>query len=147
MAASAPRAETLAAQLEGKLDLKLLPEPERRIIARAAALEPEGRFPNCMAFVKALEKTLQVEDRTDILRRACPSAPAGLVPDAGIAPVTGFKLMHLLGQGGIGQVWEAAGPGDVPAALKFIRLVKHSAVNAELRALGTDKAHPAPRPS
>src|SRR5262249_31001884 len=45
-------------QLEGKLDLSLLPEPERRIIARAVAVVPEDRYPTCIAFLQAIESTL-----------------------------------------------------------------------------------------
>ncbi|MFM7152216.1 MAG: tubulin-like doman-containing protein, partial [Gemmataceae bacterium] len=35
-------------------DLRALPEQERPILARALSKKPEGRFPNCMALVKAL---------------------------------------------------------------------------------------------
>ena len=35
-------------------DLRALPEPERPILARALSKEPSKRFPNCIAFVRAL---------------------------------------------------------------------------------------------
>src|SRR5262249_20942558 len=35
-------------------DLRTLPEAERPIVARALAKEPVKRFPNCLAFVRAL---------------------------------------------------------------------------------------------
>lgn len=41
---------------KGKLDLVLLPEPERAVIARSVALIPENRFPSCVAMVEALER-------------------------------------------------------------------------------------------
>lgn len=35
-------------------ELRLLPEPERPVIARALAKEPSKRFPTCLAFIRAL---------------------------------------------------------------------------------------------
>src|SRR6516164_5119742 len=35
-------------------ELRTLPEPERPVVARALAKEPAKRFPNCLAFVRAL---------------------------------------------------------------------------------------------
>ena len=45
-------------QLEGKLDLSLLPEQERRVLAKAVQVVPEDRYPTCMAFIQAIEATL-----------------------------------------------------------------------------------------
>jgi serine/threonine protein kinase len=45
-------------QLEGKLDLSLLPEPERRVLNRAVSVVPEDRYPTCLAFIQAIEATL-----------------------------------------------------------------------------------------
>jgi serine/threonine protein kinase len=42
--------------LQGKLDLGRLPEAERAIIARATALQPDQRFPNCAALAQALKR-------------------------------------------------------------------------------------------
>lgn len=42
-------------QLEGKLNLKSLPERERSIIAKATARRPEDRYPSCAALIAALE--------------------------------------------------------------------------------------------
>jgi serine/threonine protein kinase len=38
-----------------KPDLKLLPEPDREVIARALAVDPAGRWPSCRAMVSALD--------------------------------------------------------------------------------------------
>jgi hypothetical protein len=40
--------------LKGQPELRSLPEAERPIIARALAKDPDQRFPNCMAFLRAL---------------------------------------------------------------------------------------------
>ena len=55
--ASRTKAEIMRLHMEGRIDLSLLPEPERRVIARATALDPKYRFPTCMDMVKALEAT------------------------------------------------------------------------------------------
>src|SRR4051812_10205436 len=40
--------------MEGEPDLRSLPEAERPVISRALSKDPEKRFPNCLAFVRAL---------------------------------------------------------------------------------------------
>jgi tetratricopeptide (TPR) repeat protein/serine/threonine protein kinase len=42
------------AHLHGRLDLSRLPAPEQEVIARATAVQPEERFPCCVAFTQAL---------------------------------------------------------------------------------------------
>jgi hypothetical protein len=39
-----------------KPELRFLPEAEREVVARALAKNPNDRFPNCLAFVRALHK-------------------------------------------------------------------------------------------
>jgi serine/threonine protein kinase len=56
-----PPATVMAGHLHGTPDLEMLPKPERPIVARALAKEPEGRWPNCRALVAALRAALPTE--------------------------------------------------------------------------------------
>jgi formylglycine-generating enzyme required for sulfatase activity len=60
-----------------------------------------------------------------------PAPPARLEPGAELVP--GYRLVAFRGRGSFGEVWQAAGPGNVPCALKVIPLGAHAA--GEVRAL------------
>jgi serine/threonine protein kinase len=45
-------------QLQTRPDLSALPEPERKVLLKALAKQPEERFASCGAFVKALSESL-----------------------------------------------------------------------------------------
>src|SRR5947209_12579201 len=48
-------ARQLAQQhMQEQPELRALPEPERPVVARALSKEPSKRFPNCLAFIRAL---------------------------------------------------------------------------------------------
>lgn len=53
--AKSPAAAYLT-HIRGALDLSLLPEAERAVIARATSVRPENRFPTCLALVRALKE-------------------------------------------------------------------------------------------
>ncbi|MGL4553644.1 MAG: protein kinase domain-containing protein, partial [Gemmataceae bacterium] len=60
-----------------------------------------------------------------------------MVPQSGEQPVPGYTLTRRLGLGAFGDVWEAAGPGRPPVAMKFLDGRRRSAsmVAAEVRLL------------
>jgi serine/threonine protein kinase len=72
-------ARQLAQQhLQEEPELRCLPEPDRAVVARALSKDPNKRFPNCMAFVRALYMA-QAQSRPD----RAPSDPGlGGPPDA-----------------------------------------------------------------
>jgi serine/threonine protein kinase len=53
----------------------------------------------------------------------------------GVELVPGFKLAKMLGRGGYGEVWEAKGPGGLPAALKVVRNLDAVQGKQEFRSL------------
>jgi serine/threonine-protein kinase len=61
--------QVLNAHLHHPPDLSGLPEPERRVVARALAKKPDERWPNCRAFVQALEAS-----------EAVPTTDPGTIP-------------------------------------------------------------------
>lgn len=72
--------EIIKSHVLGKLDLSLMPEAERAVIARATAVKPETRYPTCMALVEDLERALQAQGEAlppGTLRRAAPMSQRG----------------------------------------------------------------------
>jgi serine/threonine protein kinase len=57
---SSSRNRVIEEQVEGRLNLNSLPEPERAIIARATSLNPEDRYPSCSALIDALDSVAHV---------------------------------------------------------------------------------------
>ena len=69
----------IQAHLKGQLQLQLLPDSEREVIVRATQVDPQDRWPSCVAMVRALEEAM-VAGR--IL-----AVPAGAPAAAAAAPV------------------------------------------------------------
>jgi hypothetical protein len=90
------------------------PDLRSAVEARLAA---EGRF----------EPSPTIHDE-----RPEPIPPAKM--ETGAEPVPGYRLTRYIDGGGFGEVWEAAGPGRFPVAMKFVRLNARTG-EIELRAL------------
>ncbi len=85
-----PPASVMMGHLFGDPDLSTLPEPERPVVARALAKQPEDRWPDCRSLVKALVACseagspdtlpLAVPRARGIVRRPAPQIPPLPVP-------------------------------------------------------------------
>lgn len=67
-----------------------------------------------------------------------PPVPPKSSYSSGDAPVPGYTLVHKLGAGSYGQVWEARAPGGAPVAIKIVPLTQRSGM-LEVRALDVVK--------
>ncbi|MFT3880274.1 MAG: serine/threonine-protein kinase [Gemmatales bacterium] len=79
-------------QLEGQLDLSLLLPAERKVVARAASVIPEERYPSCHAFMETLSKVAPTgrELATPVPDEELPARPVPIsVPQPN--PVTRMK--------------------------------------------------------
>lgn len=157
--------EMMMQQMEGKVDLRAVPEAERRIVAKALSPNPEDRYPNCLAFIAALESVLgiaapaqtQPQPPPETVKRpeAPPPPPSRPERRSEVKPppsrhpdslqprrdtpapfsLPGYQMVKRRGKGGFGEVWEAVGPDKKPVAMKLIELENRNAVKAEMRAL------------
>jgi serine/threonine-protein kinase len=67
--------DVMISHLQGKLDYSRLSEPERPVLIRATAKDPEARFPTCLEMVKMLRKAIS--------RRGTSSSSTNLTPVQG----------------------------------------------------------------
>jgi hypothetical protein len=78
-------------------ELRTLPEPERPVIARALSKEPAKRFPNCLAFVRALYNARQP---ARAINEIAPVAPGESRPTTMADMMEDFQLsQHALEDG------------------------------------------------
>lgn len=117
--------QIIAAHTNGELDFSKLTRSEQAVLKRAAALDPEKRFPTTEEMVRALRQAWQEKIQTiDFLTWPQPGRE-----------IVGYKLVRLLGQRDNQQDWEAEAPGGVKAALKLIANTQAESLSRELRAL------------
>jgi serine/threonine protein kinase len=69
-----PQVQLMLAHVEGRLDIRLLPEQEQAVIKHATMVKPEERFPSCMAMVEALGEALAAERLVTLPERPRSSA-------------------------------------------------------------------------
>jgi len=115
----------LDAKQNGNLDLSLLPEPERAVIARAAAVRPEERYESCTKMARALRRVCPEDEVT-------PPTPGGQIRAtqrrrregeshssvSGLHEVVpGYRLAQLLHRADGAEIWEATAPGKKRVAL------------------------------
>jgi serine/threonine protein kinase len=60
-----------------KPELRFLPEAERDVVARALAKNPPDRFPNCLAFVRALHNAHRITSPDPVRQEAVLAVPGG----------------------------------------------------------------------
>src|SRR5262245_16178262 len=118
--------------------------PDRRTIPMPASRATLGshltqRCPRAGRYTHGIPKS-NPERRDDWPR---PEIVMPLHLEAGAEPISGYHLVRKLGQGGVGEAWEAIAPGRVRVALKFIRL-DSALARPELRSLDIirDIRHP-----
>lgn len=72
--------------LHGELEFGALPEAERAIVMRAAAVKPEDRFTTCTEFVRSLQKAVGLPTTLDIFVPAPSSKELDLSPSPSPTP-------------------------------------------------------------
>ncbi len=146
-------ASVTAGHLFGEPDLDGLPDPERPILARALAKEPEGRWPDCRSFVAALlaigpdrvpDRLLEPADSADIPREfrsstgaSAHARPTGHGPDGvrSDVPWRDFESIASLG--------ESLMTPSRPAAHRSVPPTSPTAIPDGPEALPSTPAHPA----
>src|SRR5262249_4460237 len=129
-------ASIIQAHLMGQLNLSRLSPEEQQVIRRATALDPAKRYPTTLDMVRALRRALE-GGATSHGQVSVPTKPFSLAErmQPGKELVPGYKLIRLLGEGGYGEVWEAAAPGGRRVALKVIPNMEAVQGKQEFKAL------------
>lgn len=70
--------EMILRHVQGKLDLSQLPDAERPVIQKATTLDPEQRYPSCLAMVEELERACKKGSTSS--RKSSPKLPPAIPP-------------------------------------------------------------------
>jgi serine/threonine protein kinase len=136
--------QLLLQHTQGEPDLKVLPESDRPVVARALTKEPDERYPSCRDFVRALLNAstdgseCNTESRLEVLRavaavrtgrgeaetnrslRVTPSGRAAPARNAAPAAVAGYRFRECLGSTPLMDVWKAQAPDGRPRLVKLL---------------------------
>jgi serine/threonine protein kinase len=99
--------------LQGVPELRALPEAERPIVARSLSKDPAKRFPNCMAFIRALYQVRQTIRREVATATPAPIAQGVVRPKSLSETMEDFQLEVLPAQAREEEVDLGASPPEV----------------------------------
>ncbi|HEY1861177.1 MAG TPA: tubulin-like doman-containing protein, partial [Gemmataceae bacterium] len=93
---SGKNARQLAQQhMQEQPELRALPEAERPVLARALAKEPTKRFPNCLAFVRALYTVPTISPQSGLIAAGAAAEGSPARPKTMVETLENIQLEHV----------------------------------------------------
>jgi serine/threonine protein kinase len=126
--------------LQDEPDLSALQGPDRTAVARALTKEPEGRFPSCAAFVRALApgRALSASSRPPSCSAFSLSVEEFILPPSASAlteAVADQQLLSPIASTPLWEVWQALGPDGDAREVRIIFGFSRPGANQEAKAL------------